>query len=90
MTMTSNTDFRELYFEHKHMEKILAEPSFASLHYLLLRLKANASSVPYTLGGGAHGYVGMLLSPQAYASLSNTPFDEPLHPDRLVIPQGST
>ena len=90
MTMTSNTDFRELYFEHKHMEKILAEPSFTSLHYLLLRLKANASSVPCTLGGGAHGYVGMLLSPQAYASLSNIPFDEPLHPGRLVIPPGST
>ena len=90
MTMTSNTDFRELYFEHKHMEKILAEPSFTSLHYLLRRLKANASSVPCTLGGGAHGYVGMLLSPQAYASLSNIPFDEPLHPGRLVIPPGST
>ena len=88
--MTSNTDFKELYFEHKDMPRIIGEPSFTSLHDLLRRLKANASSVPCTLGGGAHGYVGTLLSPQAYASLSNTAFNPPNHPGSLVIPMGST
>ena len=72
------------------MPRIIGEPSFTSLHDLLRRLKANASSVPCTLGGGAHGYVGTLLSPQAYASLSNTAFNPPNHPGSLVIPMGST
>ena len=88
--MTSNTDFRELYFEHKDMPRIMGEPSFTSLHDLLRRLKLNASSVPCSLGGGAHGYVGTLLSPTAYASLSMTALQEPTHPGTLSIPHGST
>ena len=88
--MTSNIDFKELYFEHKDVPRIVGEPSFSSLHDLLRRLKANASSVPCTLGGGAHGYVGTLLSPPAYASLSATPFYAPNHPGALSIPHGST
>ena len=88
--MTSNTDFKELYFEHNDMPRIVGEPSFTPLHNMLSRLKANASSVPCTLGGGVHGYVGTLLSPTAYASLSHTAFHEPTHPGGLVIPQHST
>ena len=88
--MTSNTNFKELYFEHKDIPRIVGEPSLTSLHEMLRRLKANASSVPCTLGGRAHGYVGTLLSPPAYASLSNTAFQEPNHPDSLDIPQSST
>ena len=88
--MTSNTDFKELYFEHKDMPRIVGEPSFTTLHDMLRRLKANASSVPCTLGGGAHGYVGTLLSPTAYASLSHTAFQAPTHPGGLNIPHGST
>ena len=88
--MTANTNFQELYFEHKDMPRIMGEPTFSTLHEMLRRLKANASSVPCTLGGGAHGYVGALLSPQSYATLSQTAFTAPLHPGTLTIPLGST
>ena len=83
-------DFNKLYFEHKEIPRIQGEPAFPSLHDMLRRMKANASSVPTSLGGGAHGYVGILLSPQAYASLSPTPFIAPLHPGALFIPPGAT
>ena len=72
------------------MPRILGEPSFTSLHDLLRQLKANAFSVPCTLGGGSHDYVGTLLSPPAYASLSNTAFQEPNHLGSLDTSQIST
>ena len=53
-------------------------------------LKANAQSVYSNLGGGAHGHLGIVLSPAAYALISNTPYETPMHPGSLTIPPGTT
>ena len=47
--------------------KITGEPNYASLKNLKDELKANAASIPTTLGSGTHGYLGLILSPTAYA-----------------------
>ena len=53
---------------------------------MLLRLKANASSVPSTLGGGQYGYIGVILSPVTYATLAPMqPFETPTHPGILQV-----
>ena len=85
------TDLKELYFEHKILDRILGEPDFPQLHSLLRACKANACSVPSTLGGGQNGYVGMLVSAVAYASLApGTPFIAPVHPGGLPpLPNGT-
>ena len=89
--MMLNTDLKELFFEHKIIENIAGEPTFTTLHQLLRLLKANACSVPCSLGGGGHGYVEMLVSATAYNILaSGTPFLVPVHPGALPVIAGQT
>ena len=48
-------------------------------------LKSNVSSVPTTLGGGNHGYLGMILTPAEYLRIAPTdPFTWPPNPGVLV------
>ena len=35
-------------------------------------------------------HLGLVLSPQTYALVSNVPFDYPIHPGTLIIPSGTT
>ena len=85
MTLTTSVNYKDLYFEHPTLTKIPGEPSYATLHTLTKELKANASSVPSTLGGGNHGYLGLVLSAANYALLTpNTPFLRPAHPGPLI------
>jgi len=82
MSSTGNTNFLELYFEHKNLMRIVGEPTFGSLHVMLLELKANAISVPYNLGGGSHGYAECIIPPIPYTTIAPlTPFIVPLHLD---------
>ena len=57
---------------------------------VLNELKANAQTVHSTLGGGAHGYLGLLVSAPQYALISATPFVMPVYPPPLVLPAGAT
>ena len=89
--MSSIFNVRELYFEHKTLSPIHGEPVFDSLHAMLLQVKANLSSAPCALGGGAHGYSGAILSVTTYATLAPmTPFIVPVHPGPLTCPTGAT
>ena len=83
-------DYATAYFPHKEPSKIHGEPTFDNLQVLLNQLKANAKSVPSSLGGGQHGHLGLILSPQQYQLLSLTPFNRPLNPGVFTIPQGYT
>ena len=86
MSATRNTNFRDLYFEHKSLTQIIGEPTFSTLHLMILQLKANASSVPSTLGDGQHGYIRVILSPVTYATLAHMqPFVPPVHPGVLQV-----
>jgi hypothetical protein len=60
---------KDTYFQHKVLTKIHGKPSYESLRNILTELKANASSVPSTLGGGQHGHLGLLLSDARYTAL---------------------
>ena len=51
-------------------------------------MKANASSVPCDLGGGAHGHLGLVLTAADYALVSATPYIRPNHPGTLTLPAG--
>jgi hypothetical protein len=67
-------------------DKIRGLPTYETLAALKKDLLINASSVPCTLGGGSNGYLGALLSDQAYAAVvapANTPFVPPAFPGNL-------
>ena len=50
-------------------------------------LQANASSIETDLGGGNHGYLGLVLMDAEYATILHThPFIAPTYPAPLTIP----
>ena len=80
-------DYISLYFKYKTPTLIRSEPTNKILKRLKLELQANASSVETDLGGGNHGYLGLVLTNAEYATISHTqPFIPPNYPAPLVIP----
>ena len=70
--------------------KIMGKPNYESLKNLKDQLKANAASIPTTLGGGNHGYLGLILSPAAYATITANQFIKPVYPRQLpYVPAGT-
>ena len=83
MSLSSSTNYRETVFAHH-------EPNFSNLKLLSCEIKVNAMAVHSTLGGGAHGHLGLVLTPAQYALLSPTPLLRPTFPAALVVPGGTT
>ena len=52
-------------------------------------LSANATTVTSNLGGGAHGHLGLVLTPTEYANVSVVPYVRPPHVVPLVIDPGT-
>ena len=88
MSESHNNFFK--FFATKILLKIDGEPDYFQLKTLKDHLKANATRFPSDLGGGAHGHLGLVLSPVEYATLSATPYNQPGHPGPLVIPLRTT
>ncbi len=82
---------KDTYFQHKVLTRIHGKPVYESLQTLTTELKANAGSVPSTLGGGQHGHLGLLLSAVRYAALLHTaPWVSPVNPGPFVPPDAGT
>jgi hypothetical protein len=86
----STVNYRETFFEHPDLTKIIGIPTFDTLHQLNQEIKSNAISVHANLGGGQHGHLGLVVSPDAYALLSDHQYVRPGLPDELVIPANAT
>jgi hypothetical protein len=52
----------DTYFLQKVLTRVHGQPTFDTLQTLSTELKANAASVPSTLGGGSYGHLGLVLS----------------------------
>ena len=84
-------DYASSYFKYKTPTPICGEPTNKALKTLQKELQANASSVETDLGGGNHGYLGLVLTDAEYTTIPNTqPFIPPTYPPPLVIPANST
>ena len=77
-------------FQYPTPTKITGEPTYQSLKTLHSELKANASSIESNLGGGDHGYLGLVLLDANYALVTPTAFVAPTFPNALVIPATAT
>jgi hypothetical protein len=78
---------KDTYFQHKVLTKIHGQPTYQTLQTLSTELKANAGSVPSTLGGGQKGHLGMLLSAARYATIADTvPWVQPVNPGPFAAP----
>lgn len=83
---TTVPNYRDTLFEYSDLSPIVGEPTYESLRVLLNQIKANARSIHTTLGGGQHGHLGLVLTPQQYALLTPQPYVRPPRPPPLVIP----
>lgn len=87
---TARVDYSATYFPYPKPTPIHGEPTYKSLKRLKNELRANASSVDCDLGGGDHGYLGLVLNEQEYARVApNNPFTAPDFPGVLSIPRGT-
>jgi hypothetical protein len=87
--MPTQTDYTQNYFKYPTPTPITGEPTHKALKRLKNELRANASSVESDLGGGDHGYLGLVLTDAEYANVSNTQFVAPNFPGTLTIPTGT-
>ena len=79
MANATNIDYTT-YFTVKVLLKNHGEPDYIQLKNFCNPLKANASQVTRKLGGGSHGHLGLILTPEEYALVSPTPYICPVHP----------
>jgi hypothetical protein len=81
----------DTYFQHKVLTRIHGQPTYKTLQNLSTEIKANAASVPSTLGGGHYGHLGLILSPDRYATLAHSvPWFSPDNPGPFVHPAAGT
>ena len=67
-------------FPVKTIPPIQGEPNYESINEIIQVLYANAASLATTYGGGQHGHIGLIMKPEIYATLSATPYANPVDP----------
>ncbi len=78
-------------FPNKTLPKIKEEPNYENINESVQLLYANAATLATTLGGGAHGHIGIIMQQPLYATLTATPYIEPAEPTVLpVYPPNTT
>ena len=88
--MPSNIDYAQTYFKYPTPTPITGEPTNKALKRLKNKLRVNASSVESDLGGGDHGYLGLVLTDAEYQNVSATTFQAPNFPAALQIDPNAT
>ena len=88
---TGNIDYATVYFKYRNPTPINGEPVNKTLKRLKTELRANASGVDTDLGGGDHGYLGLVLRGVKYAHITPTNSFIPRNfPGLLVIDPAQT
>ena len=91
MSYSQIPDYKERYFEYKQLTKIIGRPRIDNILAVYKQLKRNAQRVPTTLGGGQHGYLALVLSATAYATIPGaTNFLRPTDPGPFVLTPNPT
>ena len=89
-TTLSLESIKEL-FPHPVIPRQIGAPTYETINDVHTKLKANASSVPTTLGGGAHGHLGLMLGPATYLAITGHDYVIPANPGaQPVVPPGTT
>ena len=73
--MTLATSFglanlKQMFFDYPELSKFSHEPTLGSLMTMWNELVANVQSISTTLGKGANGHLGLVLSEHAYDQIT--------------------
>ena len=78
------------YFPHQDIGAIAGRPTYVRLLPIRDKLVANAAAIPSTLGGGAHGHSGLVLSDATYHRETGHHFTVPAFPGAVAsVPNGT-
>ena len=73
--------FRDNFFPHAELTKIVGKPTYADILKLHNEVKANLASVSSPLGGGSYGHMALAMTSATYVRLTgNTAFIRPTDP----------
>ena len=86
MTTLTSVDKILDSFPIQDVPPLVGEPSFESINVLHRTLKANAASVPTTLGGGLLGHLSLVIPTTEYTTLTPTAFVTPINPGPVLLP----
>ena len=75
-------------FPIKTLPQFDGEPTYENINEMMQILYANAATLPTTTGGGTHGRIRLVMKPELYRILSNTPYNIP-GPIPLYVPGSS-
>ena len=67
-------------FPHSTIEKFTGEPKYYSIKEVEKKLIRNTSSIPSELGGGNHGYFGLISSAEKYQTITGHNFEPHVNP----------
>ena len=90
MTTLTSVDKVMEAFPIQTIPRINGEPTYDSINTLAQVLKANAASIPTHLGGAQLGHLTLCVTPEVYATLSPTPFPQPMNPGPVFNPPAAT
>ncbi len=68
----SEIDYKNTHFEFPELTRTHGQPTTANLITLQSEVRANASTIHSSLGGGHNGHLGMTCTPAVYANLPNS------------------
>ena len=71
-------------FPYSTIEKHVGEPNYQAIKEVERKIIKNASSYPSELGGGNHGYLGLILTPLRYELITGILFSP--HPNPGSLP----
>jgi hypothetical protein len=78
-------------FPIKTIPTINREPDYETINTMVQTLYGNTASLATTTGGGAHGHIGLIMTPALSSTLTDTPYMTPIDPGILPnIPQNAT
>ena len=86
--MTENVESIIEGFPYSNIEKISRELPYHSIKEVERKLIKNASSFLSELGGGNHGYLGLVLTPAKYQLVTGKTFTP--HPNPVYSTSNST
>jgi hypothetical protein len=72
-------------FPVKTLPIITGEPDYATIGQITQTLYGNVASLPTTIGDGAHGHIGLIMTTVLYATLTPTAYTVPDDPGPVVI-----
>ena len=72
-------------FPVKSIPRIKGEPNYESINKVIHILYRNTATLATPFGVGAHEHVGLIMKPEIYATLSETPYLAPDDPSQFPV-----